>query len=80
MNFTSEINIIGNLVRDYSKTTESLEGERILHYGDLAVQKLKSHNFNLDGEERKVLLEAIEKFGEGLPLVRILSLIHHPLV
>ncbi len=79
MTFVSEINIIKNLVREYSRTAGGLEGERIQHYGDTAIQKLVEHNFRLTEEEQVVLLEAIQKFGEGLPLVRVTSLVCNPL-
>ena len=79
MTFTSEINIIKNLVREYSRAAEGLEGERIQHYGDIAIQKLRDHDFDFTEEEQTILLEAIQKFGDGLPLVRVTSLVCYPL-
>ena len=79
MSLVSEINIIKNLVREYSRTIGGVEAERIQHYGDIAVSKLKEHNFELEEEERVILLETIRDYGEGLPLTRITSLLNHPL-
>lgn len=56
-----------------------LEGNRIQHYGETAIEKLRNHNFNLLEEERVILLEAIASYGSDLPLVRLTSLLNHPL-
>lgn len=79
MTFTSEINIIANLVREYWKTIGGIEGNRIQHYGESAINKLRNHDLELKEEERAILVEAIRDYGSDLPLVRISSLLNHPL-
>ena len=78
MNYASEINIIANLVKEYWTTVGGLEGNRIQHYGESAIQKLRNHNFSLEEDERVILLEAINTYGSDLPLVKITSLLNHP--
>lgn len=77
MNFTSEINIIKNLVREYWTEVGGIEGNRIQHYGEIAVSKLQEHNFNLSDDEREILAEVIDR--SDIPLTRVSSLVHHPL-
>lgn len=79
MSFLSEINILMNLVREYYSTIGGVEGNRIQHFGESAINKLRAHDLNLSLDEQEILMSALNHCGQEFELTRIRSLLQYPL-